>query len=281
MQVSARSQQACVVVPIYRSTLLPYEQVALGRCDEVLESHDVVLAKPTSLDLASVLTAHPRCRVESFDDAYFKGVAGYNRLMLSDEFYARFEAYEYILIHQLDAFVFKDELGYWCDRGYDYIGAPWLPDSSVPSRLDLAKAAARRKLSRLVNRLDANAGGMHATQYMFSVGNGGFSLRRVRSMRRVLSALGSRTDDYRQARMTLNSEDLFFAVEVNRYWPRLRIPDLKVAAGFSWERNPAVARILNGGSLPFGCHAWNKLHRDDWAPVFEEHGYPLGRILDA
>lgn len=281
MPVSAKSQQACVVVPIYRSTLLPYEQVALGRCDEVLDAHDVVLAKPASLDLTQVLKSHPRCRVEAFDDDYFKGVAGYNRLMLSDEFYARFEAYDYVLIHQLDAFVFKDELGHWCNQGYDYIGAPWLPDSSVPSPLDLLKAATRRKLGRLVNRLDANAGGMHATQYMFAVGNGGFSLRRVQSMRRALAALGSRTDDYRRARMTLNSEDLFFSVEVNRYRRRLRIPDVGVAAGFSWERNPAVARVLNGGSLPFGCHAWNKLHRDDWTPVFEQFGYSLDRILDA
>ncbi|MFR6542216.1 MAG: DUF5672 family protein [Butyricimonas virosa] len=26
----------------------------------------------------------------------------------------------------IDAFVFRDELTYWCTLNYDYIGAPWL-----------------------------------------------------------------------------------------------------------------------------------------------------------
>lgn len=45
--------------------------------------------------------------------------------MLSAEFYERFLAWDYILLCQTDAFVFRDELADWCARGYDYIGAPW------------------------------------------------------------------------------------------------------------------------------------------------------------
>ena len=33
-----------------------------------------------------------------------------------------------MLIYQLDAFVFQDDLAYWCQQNYDYIGAPWLRD---------------------------------------------------------------------------------------------------------------------------------------------------------
>lgn len=44
--------------------------------------------------------------------------------MLSAEFYDRFAAYEYVLIYQLDAFVFADRLAEFCQMGYDYIGAP-------------------------------------------------------------------------------------------------------------------------------------------------------------
>lgn len=281
MKMDSSTKQACVVVPIYRPTLLPYERVALDRCHEVLKRHDIVLVKPSSLNLDQIVQEFPRCRLEAFDDQYFNGVAGYNRLMLSDELYARFDDYEYILIHQLDALVFSDQLDFWCRQNYDYIGAPWLPESSVPSEVDLLKAAIRRSISRFFNRTDADAGGMHATQYMFAVGNGGFSLRRVRSMRRTLASLGQRTEDYRRGRMKLNSEDLFFSVEANRYLRRLRIPDVSAASGFSWERNPAVARVLNGGKLPFGCHAWNKIHRDDWRPILSEVGYSIDEILQA
>ena len=73
--------------------------------------------------------------------------------MLSSEFYRRFSKFEYILIYQLDAFVFKDQLNYWCKKGYDYIGAPWFE-------------------------------GFHLTKTgvnIIGVGNGGFSLRRVKT----------------------------------------------------------------------------------------------------
>jgi hypothetical protein len=36
---------------------------------------------------------------------------------LSASFYERFLDTKYILIYQLDAFVFKDELQEWCDKG--------------------------------------------------------------------------------------------------------------------------------------------------------------------
>ena len=51
-------------------------------------------------------------------------------LMLSPFFYESFLDFKYVLIHQLDVFIFKDELNYWCNQNYDYIGAPWFKDSS-------------------------------------------------------------------------------------------------------------------------------------------------------
>jgi hypothetical protein len=44
--------------------------------------------------------------------------------MLSIDFYKRFRDYKFILIYQLDAYVFRDELEYWCEQDYDFIGAP-------------------------------------------------------------------------------------------------------------------------------------------------------------
>ena len=61
-----------------------------------------------------------------FEKKYFEGLAGYNKLMLSDEFYSAFSSYVYILICQPDVFVFADTLLQWAQKGYDYIGAPWI-----------------------------------------------------------------------------------------------------------------------------------------------------------
>lgn len=47
--------------------------------------------------------------------------------MLEADFYRRFGKYKYMLIYQLDAFVFSDKLLDFCEMGYDYIGAPVYP----------------------------------------------------------------------------------------------------------------------------------------------------------
>ena len=79
---------------------------------------------------------------------------------------------EYILIYQLDAFVFKDELKEWCQKGYDYIGAPWIATIENTIWLKYFNIVARKFRSKNKNNRE---------QIFFKVGNGGFSLRRTSS----------------------------------------------------------------------------------------------------
>ena len=74
------------------------------------------MVKPKGLNLCKLSQQYPMLSFESFEDEYFKGISGYNRLMMSEVFYRRFIGYEYILIYQLDAYIFKDELKKWCDK---------------------------------------------------------------------------------------------------------------------------------------------------------------------
>lgn len=265
----------CVVVPCYQGQLRAFEELSLRQCRKVLGRYDTVLVKPRSLDLSHILHRFNIERAESFDDQYFEDVAGYNRLMLSDDFYARFASYDFVLIHQLDAFVFSDALLQWCRAGYDYVGAPWLPAPGVPSRLREAYILARQYYCRWTNRMDAAARGAHKSQYMYAVGNGGFSLRRVKTMRSVLKRMAPTVNAYCANDGNVHHEDLFFSIEANRYLPRVKVPSFRKAAGFAWEMFPATARELNQGRLPFGCHAWQKLHQDDWRPIFSSLGISL------
>jgi hypothetical protein len=121
---------------------------------------------------------------------------------------------------------------------------------------------------------------VHLWQYAYSVGNGGFSLRKVAKMREVLANLASKADRYRKGEISAHHEDMFFCVEANRYRRRLRIPSWRKAAHFAWELNPRIAAAVTKGSLPFGCHAWDKLHRDDWRPIFAELGLSIDRLLN-
>ena len=115
-----------VVIPIYQDSLSQQERKSLLQVYKILQMHPLVVIKPNHLDLSELATEFPKLSFISFADFYFKGISGYNRLMLAKEFYERFLDCTYILIYQLDAYVFRDELKEWCNKGYDYIGAPWL-----------------------------------------------------------------------------------------------------------------------------------------------------------
>lgn len=64
--------------------------------------------------------------VKCFERHFFTSVEGYNKLCYNIDFYSAFRNYDYMLIYQLDAWVFRNELQMWCEKGYDYIGSPFL-----------------------------------------------------------------------------------------------------------------------------------------------------------
>lgn len=275
--MSSNSISACIVIPIYQTTLSGTEQLSLRQCLAILGSHPIFIAKPVSLDLQQLIARHPQLHCESFPDDYFKGIDGYNRLMLSDEFYQRFSAYEYLLIYQLDAFVFSDQLLRWCQRGYDYVGAPWIPrNSPQPPSL---RTRIKQKVYQWLNKKNADHSGAHHAQYDYLGGNGGFSLRRIPAMRRTLQQLKHRLPPYLQRRHHTRNEDIFFCVEANRFRTHVRIAPFPEALQFSWESHPAAAAALNHGKLPFGCHGWDKLHRDQWRPIFKALGHDLDHMM--
>jgi hypothetical protein len=275
----ASSRPVCVVIPVYRAELDRSESAALRQCVSILAAHPLIIIKPESLAIDSLLHEYPALRCESFPDRFFEGIKGYNQLMLSDELYARFERFDYVLIHQLDALVFADRLNDWCNRGYDYVGAPWIRDPVLPTWHSRLLFPLKRRVYRWVNRQARREPGMHYAQYAYSVGNGGFSLRRVAKMREVLAQLPAQADRYRRGDPAIHHEDLFFCVEANRFVTRVNTPGWREAAHFAWELQPSIAALLTKGELPFGCHGWNKLHRIEWQTIFSGAGLPTTDLL--
>lgn len=241
-----------VVIPVYKSHPDAYERISLDNCLRVLSGHPVVLIAPDSLNLKSyhdvAAEAGRRLGEERFADHYFTGVKAYNRLLISEAFWARFLAYEHLLIHQLDAFVFADRLAHFCALPYDYLGAPWTPEN-------LRERIVEHPVSKLV------------LGYRRRVGNGGLSLRRVPKLHRLARNLMVLTK-----RWPLN-EDVFWSLFAGRYVPGYRVAPPATALAFAIEYEPAVAYVRLGNQLPFGCHAWERYDLDFWRPFFAERGY--------
>lgn len=150
-----------IVIPFYRKTLTKFERVSLRQVFNILNKYDFIFVTKDELDISEceAIAKQPhkvKYSVLRFSEKHFKSTRGYSKLLLSRKFYRSFQDYEYILIYQPDCFVFRDELEYWCDLGYDCIGSPVYkgfeyatPDAefiSVNGGLSLRKVASHLKV---------------------------------------------------------------------------------------------------------------------------------------
>jgi len=108
--------EIAVTVPVYKPRISGVEQSALQNCARVLAKYDLVIVHPLNLDLSVYKEITPHAQFVSFADRYFKNLAGYNKLLISDSFYRTFSRYQYLLLFQLDAWVFEDSLLEWCRK---------------------------------------------------------------------------------------------------------------------------------------------------------------------
>lgn len=255
--VHGGSPSVAVVVPCHKATMDTYERVSFLRCSRVLARHQRILTVPEGLDTRAFVADDPDIEVERFDTEYFASSIGYNLLCRRAEFYERFLRFDYILIYQLDCYVFADELASWCRSGYDYIGAPWPNyEFQLQSRKRWTKLAILRPFLR-------------------RVGNGGLSLRRVKTFRRasrVLSPLVSVTQGL--------LEDVFWC-NLGRYFYPIAIPRMDVAVRFAFDASPEVCLSINGGRLPFGCHAWSTSNLAFWQSRITELGASTSGVSDS
>ena len=258
------SQLVTVIIPIYRNNLSDIERWAVKRNLRILSpERDIAVVCPEGLDLLPLDEllgiSSGRCRVECFSSEFFKGRHGYNQFMLSRELYSRFMKSQFVLICQTDVALFHDKLDYWCSLDYDYIGAPWLPARSEVEGWNVAKRVAykiRRGWALL-------RGGFNPILLKWKVGNGGFSLRRVETMLRVLDQHPAEMSAMaKNSTQIANFEDVVWSVRVNELWPgSVRIPDASTAAHFAIEGHPEMAMKLTGGEFPMGAHAFYR-HRN-------------------
>ncbi|WP_281337303.1 DUF5672 family protein [Flavobacterium eburneipallidum] len=250
-----------VIIPIYKSFFGELEEKSFLQCMKVLGNYEIVLVQPEGLDNSFITANFDGIIVESFPKYYFQNIEGYNKLLLSPLFYERFLDSEYILIYQLDAFVFNDELSMWCQKEYDYIGAPWIATEYNTVGMKIVNA---------ISSLFDSEKKKERKQIFFKTGNGGFSLRKVSSHYKIVKEQETFISDFLSAdkKKIYAIEDVFWSLKAIEFNENFRIPDYKEALGFAIDRKPKIALALNNNQLPFGCHGINKPKVIDfWKPI--------------
>ncbi len=248
-----------ITIPIYKEAITDIESLSLVQCLKILHSHPIVFFAPQSLNTKfyqSFCEGKANFTIERFDNKYFQNIGGYNRLMLSALFYKRFLNYKFILLYQLDAYVFKDELIYWCNQNYDFIGAPHPTRKNQKGEMQFLKN---------YSKVLAYVGKIFKTRRRISnVGNGGLSLRKTRSFYLLLTLLKSK------AAHSTHNEDGFFEYWGNLFYPFFRLPDDETALRFSIETSPKKSLEKLNNILPFGCHAFEKHGFETWKPLIRD-----------
>lgn len=254
-----------ILIPIYKSYFGDLEEKSFLQCVKVLNDYEIVLVQPEGLDTTYITEKFNTITVENFPKHYFQNIEGYNELLLSPLFYERFLDSEYILIYQLDAFVFRDELTEWCQKGYDYIGAPWIAS---------LKNTFWAKNFHLITRKFRSKKKNNREQIFFKTGNGGFSLRKTSSHYSIAKQNESFILDFLRAKEKeiYAIEDVFWSIKAPEFSPEFKIPDYKEALYFAIDRKPKIALALNNNQLPFGCHGINKPKVIEfWKPILNRY----------
>ncbi|WP_259700964.1 DUF5672 family protein [Synechococcus sp. CS-1324] len=259
-----------MVIPVYQANLNAYEQISLRRAFAILADHPICLLVPRSrqnairLMLQKLLPLEANCGWQVVDDHCLDSHRSYNQMMLEPAFYRHYASHSHLLICQLDAYVFEDQLLHWCHQPFDYIGAPlYLPNAT------------------------------HGPAGLFCVGVGGFSLRRIQPILALLQAnpIVFRSRELREILQPFNNkaralylirylfcrlingcrlaapgnqlsrwvgvnEDAVFAKYLPRYHSSFRLPDASAALEFCIDKHVELELAALGGAIPFAAHAW-------------------------
>lgn len=236
-------ENVVVGIPVYTNRIKYFEKIALHQVINILSKYPIVFIAPQSFQLRYG-KEYESFLIERFSDDYFKDTYSYSRLLLSREFYKRFIKYQFILIYQLDAFVFADRLQEFCNLNYDYIGGPM---------------------------------GYVATKngWKTRIGNGGFSLRKVSACIDLLETNQDILLEHEKKWHWNRAEDQFFTFCANHAINGFKAAPVEVGLMFSFSSDARRSYTRNHQKLPFGCHAWYKTDYAFYKPLISSYKYDL------
>ncbi len=245
----------CVVIPVYKQKITENERKNIKNTIQKLNSLDIFFVTYKGSHIKTY-KEFEGAGFKLFDQKFFKNIEGYNKLLMSLQFYRSFFSYDYMLIVQTDAYIIKDlaDLKRLVKKGYDYWGAPWVTGYEV--------------YRFLFNDYETWLRGFPILKWLFLgkkrevfVGNGGLSLRRIKKTYFLL------LQKWLYVKSWEGNEDLFFAVHGRKNLCLYKVAAVEDAETFSLEVN--MRKKIRKGEIPFGIHGWEKYYPN----LFEEQSF--------
>jgi len=281
-------KKVVIVIPIHKTIPNEMEIASLLQCFLVFKKREISFICSKELDTKfyeeTSESYHVNFRKIIFPKKFFVNQEGYNKLCMDKYFYKKFKEYEYMLIYQLDAWAFFDDLDKWCEMNYDYIGAP------MPTKTELIKHK---------TYIDCNVNELNVFDM---VGNGGFSLRKISKFIGLCSNKWLPILNFKhlfniyKTKVKKNPIWIFWIIirrfgwnnSINRiiknwHWEDrvfahlgnlgiINTPPVELSVSFAFECLPDVAFHLNRNKLPMGVHSWfwRKYFWKDYISYFKQ-----------
>jgi hypothetical protein len=224
-----------VVIPILNPEINPTEEKILHHSLQTLEKYPLIFVTFQGADLSIVREHNENIDVIYFPKKYFQSRDHLAALFLTEEFYERFNWCDFMLVHELNSWIVRDELYYWCKQGYDYLRAAPVLSEALKGK------------DQIIKRL---SGFSAEEKILFGQGyqDNGLYLCRIERMVNTLKAKKREAYQYRHDDHLQHAEAVFWDLEPNRFWPYLRKPSRIVRELFAKQ---AAVATGNAKDLPF------------------------------
>ena len=206
-----------VLIPVLNPALTTFERKIIDHCLMALRKYSFIFVVSEKAEISELKEQYRNVDFVTFNEKHFKSRRSLAGLLLMEGFYERFSWSEFLLVHELNSWVVKDELHYWCKQGYDLLKA--VPEIQSGFFEDLARfrglGDAQKKLIDI--RFNDN----------------GLCLCHIERCVRTLKNKKKEAYNYRHHPDLINSDSLFWELEANRFLPNLRRPTKIVQTRFS------------------------------------------------
>jgi hypothetical protein len=258
-------QKCGIIVPVHRTSLLEFEVISLRQCCKMLVNYQIIIITYETLILDEYIKIFEeykvKYKIEYFPIRYFSGITGYSALMLSGKFYKRFLNFEYILIYQLDAYVFSSNLNYWLEKGYDYIGGPFFREIQHTLKLQWSgffngglclrrtnvfyRLSFKKNIKLNMFFLELNEKIKRKNMFFVKI--------YFKILRRILKIF------IKNMKITsgIESEDFIWSKIIQQEGS---MAPFDIALAFSFDNYYEHSFNVNKDKLPFGCHGWDTVY---------------------
>jgi len=267
------TKRVAILVPLSnRPELTEEEQISMRQLLHHLGNHDIYLLAPEGLDIR-----WEGCKTKWFPRKFFGSAAAHGKLLMNRFFYRKFLDYEFVFFHHLDSLAFSDQLEEWCSAGIDYIGPPWIPcdDSPWVDRPRVGNGGFTLLRVESAIKSITNFYLAEPSSYWFSR----FTSYTPKWVIGILSKMDEVIPNVWVVERLLQewhemenpapfnrNNDIFWSDQAVSYLPEFRVASLEEGLRFAFEVAPRKCLEMNGGKMPFGCHAWAQWDREFWEP---------------